>query len=413
MKTGLLIIIMIHVPGLILLAQGEPEKTLFREKESVYYNSVIMKDVKSVSREMKRGDKEYWFLLDQSEMTLPNNPAQYKSYWSNPGISQGNAGTCWSYSTTSFFESEIKRIHGKEIKLSEIYTVYWEYVEKARRFVQERGNSLFAEGSQANAVKRMWKRYGVVPLEVYSGLKHGREFHSHEEMFMEMESYLKHIQKRNEWNEELVISTIKSIMNYHIGAPPESFSWQGKEFTPLSFLQEYLKINPDDYIDILSIKQQPYWKQVEYEVPDNWWHSKEYYNVPLDVFMDIIEDAVKDGYTMFIGGDVSESGYSRETNCAVVPDFDIPSEYIDENARQLRFCNGATTDDHGMHLIGYYKDKAGKNWYMLKDSGSGSRDVGEESPAFGYRFYREDYVKLKMMNFMVHKDAVAEVLKKF
>jgi len=118
---------------------------------------------------------------------------------------------------------------------------------------------------------------------------------------------------------------------------------------------------------------------------------------------------------MSIGGDVSESGFSRETNCALIPDYDIPSAYINDDARQFRFSNETTTDDHGMQLIGYLENYkgSGKDWYLIKDSSSGSRNVGSSNPNFGYYFFHEDYIKLKMMGFTVHKDAVKEILKKF
>jgi bleomycin hydrolase len=160
--------------------------------------------------------------------------------------------------------------------------------------------------------------------------------------------------------------------------------------------------------------QQPYWKQVEYEVPDNWWHDASYYNIPLDDFMNVFEKAIKAGYTIAIGGDVSEAGFlAREANAAVVPSFDISSAAIDENARQFRFSNETTTDDHGMHVVGYL-EKDGVSWFLVKDSGAGSRAGGKEkNKNFGYYFFHEDYIKLKMMDFMVHKDMMKELLPKF
>ena len=180
----------------------------------------------------------------------------------------------------------------------------------------------------------------------------------------------------------------------------------------MTYMKDYLKYNPDDYVEILSYKQEPYWQQVEYKVPDNWWHNKDYYNVPLDVFMSIIEKSIKKGFSMSIGGDVSEAGFVRSTQCALVPTFDIPSEYIDENARQFRFSNKSTMDDHGMHLVGWL-NKDGNIWYLIKDSSSGSRNNDPNAPEFGYYFFHEDYIKLKMMGFTIHKDAVKEILKKF
>jgi bleomycin hydrolase len=181
--------------------------------------------------------------------------------------------------------------------------------------------------------------------------------------------------------------------------------------TPADYLKNVVQVNPDDYVDILSYEQEPFYKQVEYKVPDNWWHNADYYNVPLDIFMGALKNAVRNGYSMSIGGDVSEAGLDRKTQCAIIPDFDIPSAYINDDALQFRFSNNNNTDDHGLHLVGYIV-KDGKDWYLIKDSGSGSRNNDPNAKEFGYYFFSEDYVKLKMMDFMVHKDAVKEILEK-
>jgi len=309
-------------------------------------------------------------------------------------------------------ESEAYRLNKIQVKLSEIYAVYWEYVEKARRYVQERGDSEFGEGSEANSTTRIWKKYGVVPADAYTGLLNGRKYHNHEDMFNEMKSFLESLKNNSSWNEESAISTIKSIMNHYLGEPPARVTVNGMGMTPQQYLKDFLKLNPDDYVDILSYTQEPFFEQVEYKVPDNWWHNAEYYNVPLDVYMTALKDAVRKGFTVSIGGDVSEPGFDRYTQCAVIPEFDIPSAYINDDARQFRFSNRTTTDDHGMHLVGYL-EKDGKDWYLIKDSSAGSRNNDANAKEFGYYFFSEDYVKLKMMDFMVHKDAVKDVLAKF
>lgn len=385
------------------------------EKGKGYYYESILKDIRQVDETLEEEQPFVRFVMDQSVLDLPNDRSLYKTVWCQPTESQGNGGTCWSFSTNSFYETEIYRQHGLKVEISEIYTAYWEFVEKARRFIEKRGDSNFDEGSEGNAVARIMKQYGVVPLSEYSGKLHGRKFHTHAKMVGEMKAFLNSLKQSNAWNVEAGLETIKAIMNHYIGQPPVEFVVEGKNYTPKSYLSDYLKINPDDYIEILSYKQEPYWQKVEYKVPDNWWHSADYYNVPLNDFMSCLKKAVKNGYSVSIGGDVSETGFSRETNCAMVPDYDIPSAYINEDARQFRFSNETTTDDHGMHLVGIlenYKGK-GKDWYLIKDSSSGSRNVGEEHPNFGYYFFHEDYIKLKMMGFTVHKDAVTDILKKF
>jgi len=251
--------------------------------------------------------------------------------------------------------------------------------------------------------------YGIVPAEAYEGKPSDQPFYNHEKMFGEFETYLKNCKTTNFWNEETILSNIKSILNHYMGDPPTTFKYEGKTYTPKSFLKNVTKLRPNDYVDFMSLMQKPYWSQQEYKVPDNWWRSDAYYNVPLDEFMFAIKNAIKNGYSISIGGDVSESGYSSTHDVAMVPSYDIPSEFIDENARQFRFSNGTTTDDHAIHLIGYKIDETGDWWFLIKDSGSGSRNGNFP----GYYFYHEDFVKLKMMTFTIHKDAVKETLDKF
>jgi bleomycin hydrolase len=301
-----------------------------------------------------------------------------------------------------------RRLNGRELKLSEPYTVYWEYVEKARGFVRTRGESFFGQGSEGNAVSRIWKEYGIVPLEAYTGLLEGQRFHDHDSLFAEMKNYLNWVRSADAWNEEEVLRTIRSILNHHLGEPPEQVGVGGRQLTPQQYLAQEVRLNLDDYVDFLSLMEKPYYRQVDFPVPDNWWKDESYHNVPLDVFMAILKDAVRNGSTLNIGGDTSEPGYEDHAGVGVVPTFDIPSDHIDQYSRQHRFSNGSTGDDHGIHLVGFL-EKNDADWYLVKDSGSSSRNNTHP----GYYFHHEDYVKLKMLSFMVHKDAAREVLNRF
>jgi len=412
MKKLVIIIVACLVPAVFVYSQKK-DKSNFKEYAPGYYQNVILKDIRDVEQKKATPEVDKRFQVDMSGTDIPNKINLYKNVqWHTPPLSQGNAGTCWAFSTTSFFETEVFRLTNQKIKLSEIYTVYWEYVEKAKRFVSERGNSNFSEGSEGNAVTRIFRQYGAMPWDAYNGLKNDHKFHTHSKMVEEMTSYLQSVKSRNAWNEEEVISTIRSIMNYYIGEPPKEFTWNSKVYTPKSFLSDILKLNMNDYVEILSLKQEPFWHQVEFKVSDNWWHSKDYYNVPVDEYMKAMKNAVRNGYTVAISGDVSEAGLDRNAQAAIVPSFDIPSDYIDDDSRQFRFSNQTTGDDHGMHLVGYLV-KDNTDWYLIKDSSSGSRNNDEKAPEFGYYFFREDYMKLKMLGFTAHKDAVKELLKKF
>ena len=382
------------------------DKGKFEDYNNLFYEK-ILKESQESNNQKNAQSKSFKMIIDNKE--IPQSLEEFTIVNVEDPISQGNTGTCWCFSTISFYESEINRITGEKINLSELFPVYFEYIEKARRYIRTRGNTYLGQGSETNAVQRMMEIYGIVPLEAYEGKPTNQPFYNHEKMFTEIKSYLNNCKEINFWNEEDVLSNIQSILDHYMGSPPKSFIYNGKKYTPNSFLKKVTKLQPNDYVDFMSLMEKPYWSQEEYKVPDNWWRSKEYYNIPLDEFMSIIKNAIKNGYSMSIGGDVSESGYSALKDVALVPSYDIPSDYIDENARQFRFSNKTTTDDHAIHLIGYKIDKNNKWWFLIKDSGSGSRNG--RFP--GYYFYHEDYVKLKMMTFTIHKDAVKETLKKF
>lgn len=405
MKSFISFLILSVIISTTVLNAQVKNKGVFVEPKPGFYEE-IKKGIEEFNEQPSPLKKVY--RLDVTGMDIPKSVSEFKSFWHNEPVSQGNTGTCWSFSTTSFFESEVYRLTEKKVALSPIYTAYWEYVEKVKEYVRTRGKSLVDEGSEANAVTRIYKQYGIVPVDIYSGLLPGQKFHDHSKMIDEIRTYLKNVKETNAWDEDEVVRVIKSIMNYYLGEPPTEVVVDGKKYTPKEYLTNYLKLNPDDYVDVLSYMQKPYWEQVEYQVPDNWWHNKDYYNIPLDDFMKIIKHAIENGYTMAIGGDVSEAGYDSWSKCAIVPTFDIPSDYIDEYSRQFRFSNQTTTDDHGIHLVGY-EVKNGVTWFLIKDSGAGSRNTGDK----GYYFYHQDYVKLKIMDFMVHKDMFKEYLSKF
>jgi bleomycin hydrolase len=394
-----------------VFAQQKDKATFIERKPGYYQNSILKGISDDQEKERPEPKMEKSFKIDLTGVDLPTDITKYTTVWHNNPVSQGNTSTCWCFATTSYYESEVKRITGKEIKLSEIYTVYWEYVERAKYFVANRGNMSFGEGSETMAVGQRMKKYGAVPLSVYSGMMPGKTVYTHEKMFAELDGYLKSVKERNAWNEDEVVKTVRSILDYHIGKVPEKFTYEGKEYTPVDFVKNVMKINPDDYVDLMSLKTEDYWKRAEYKVEDNWWKSKDYLNVPLDDFMGVIKNAIKNGYSIAIGGDVSEPGFETNKQVAVVPNFDIPSDYINEDARAMRFLNHSTTDDHAMHIVGY-TEKEGKTWYLVKDSGAGSRNCGVGCKSFGYYFFHEDYVKLKIMTFTVHKDAAKEILKK-
>ncbi|MDR2834657.1 MAG: hypothetical protein LBV69_00450 [Bacteroidales bacterium] len=372
-----------------------------------FYNSVIMKDITGKSAEEQGIKQTEKFRMDFDGKKYPTDISKYQTVFHNKPVSQGNSGTCWDYAATSFIESEIYRQNKIEVKLSEMFVAYFEYIDRANEFVKTKGNTNIGEGSESNAILRIMQNYGLMPKETFSGLKNGRNYNDHSKMFDEINSFLQYTKTTELWDSAVTITTIKSILEKYIGTPPEKFIYQGKEYTPKSFLTDYLKVNYQDYFSFMSTKEFPYNEKHELKEPDNWWHNSNYYNVNLNDFMFLVKNAITKGFSISICGDVSEPGYDQIIEVAVIPNFDIPSEYINEDARFMRLENNTTTDDHCIHIVGY-QNFNGKNWYLIKDSGSGAFDGTNK----GYRFYSEDFIKLKTINLLIHVDAARDILDK-
>lgn len=358
--------------------------------------------------EEKKRDAEKSIVFDWSGVAKPQSPEVFQAPFHFPPIRQYRTGTCWCFSTTSFFESEIKRLTGREIKLSEMHTVYWEYVEKARGYIEKRGCQPFASGSEDDAVCIIWKEYGAVPASAYSGLVPGQDKHDDVVMVDEMADYLRSQKEHNYWDEATIITQIRAILDRYMGRPPEDFEYEGKLYTPRRFLEEVVRLKLDDYVQFMSTLSLPFYTKGKYDVPDNWRPTEDYYNVPLDEYYELLARAADRGYTVAIGGDVSEPGRYGFEDAAIVPTFDIPQEFIDQDSREFRFYNKTSQDDHGIHLLAM-KKVGGRDWYLIKDSAS-SATWGKHN---GYYFYRDDYIKLKMLSFMVHRDIAEFLMPKF
>ncbi len=361
------------------------------------------------NRDMKKSkeDNKKTLSTDMRGVYPPASIKDFASVFHFKPVAQYYTSTCWSFSATSFYESEIYRIHKRKVKLSEMWTVYFELIEKAKRFINERGLSEFSGGGETNGVNRIWKKYGIVPEKAYTGFLGKNRKHDHIPVMKELSRYLAFVKDNELWDLKDNIAHIKLILNKHLGTPPIKFDFNGKKYNPKTFMKEIVALNMDDYCSVMSTKYFPFYTKQEFNVPDNWWHNKDYINLPLNEWYNVIRRSISRGYSVAIGGDVSEPGKVGAADVSFIPSFDIPERYIDQDSREFRIYNKTTGDDHGIHLVGY-KKKAGKNWFLIKDSGRSAR-LGKFK---GYYFFREDFIKLKMLTFTVHKDMLKSILKR-
>jgi len=357
-----------------------------------------------------------------------------KNLDATPVQDQSSTGTCWSFSALSFFESELIRTGKGKHNLSEMFVVRNAYIDKADKYVRMHGKTNFGQGGAFHDIPYVIKNYGIVPEEIYSGLNYGGKKHNHSEL----ESILTAVVKTVTDNPQKSLTpswkkAYTSVVDAYLGTVPESYTYQGKKYTPLEFANS-LGLKMEDYIYVSSYNHHAFYQPFILEVEDNW-ASQQVYNLPLDELMKVINNSILKGYTVAWATDVSEKGFSFKNGLAIVPEddtaiskkgadnkqfnnagadksgtpFDAPclEMEISQQLRQEAFDNYQTTDDHGMHITGIFKDQTGKTFYHVKNSwGAKSNDCD------GYLFASEAYVKYKTMDIMIHKDALPADLKK-
>lgn len=346
--------------------------------------------------------------------------------------SQDRAGTCWSWSTISFLESEIIRLGKDSINLSPMYIVWNTYNAKADKYVRMHGCMNFGQGGASADVTWAIQNYGIVPLEVYQGLNYGEKIHAHGELDGILKAYIDVVVK----NPNRKISTAwkrgyDAILDAYLGAKPETFTYKDKEYTPMSFYREATGLNMDDYISLTSFTHHPYYTPFALEVPDNWIGEMSY-NLPLDELMEVLDEAIDKGYTFSWGADVSEVGFLRD-GIAIIPDMEnvetsdaeiakwvkmkkedkqarlqekpVKEKTITPEMRQEAFDNYETTDDHGMHAVGKAVDQNGNKYFIVKNS------WGNYNKYNGYLYASYPFVAYKTTSVMIHKDALPQALK--
>lgn len=332
--------------------------------------------------------------------------------------SQGNTGTCWSFSASSFLESEIFRNSGKMIDLSEMYNVYYTYKTKSWNYVMRQGKIQFSEGGLAHDVMNSVQQYGLMPESAYSGLLGKSKKHNHAKIVPDLQkvldAYIKNDQNSKYGNWKFAVD---SILDIHLGTPPKNFNFQGKNYNAMSFLK-MTNLETSNYVTLTSFTHQPFNSAFVLNIPDNFSNGN-FYNIPLDELVSVVDSALEKGYTLALDCDVSEKTFSSKTGVAVIPNnsssYEKSLTYITEEKkitpeyRQTEFENYNTTDDHLMHLIGLVKDQNGTEYYKVKNSWG---DKGDRIGNNGYIYMSKPFFRLKTISILVHKNALSNELKK-
>ena len=357
-----------------------------------------------------------------------------------PIKNQNNSGTCWSYSALAFLESEVikKDPKKKDIDLCESFLVSKTYTDRADRNVRTHGDASFSQGGSFYDAIFCMDRYGLIPegLMPYPNTLYGDSLFNFTAFFPPMEAYIHAISKSDAKKiNPIWKKNVQSMLDGYFGECPTEFTYKGVKYTPKSFVKDYLKLDPNDYVSLTSYTHHPFYSSFILEIQDNWrWASS--YNLPLDEFMRVMDEAVKNGWTFAWGADVSEEGFSRRTGknrcVATVPDTKASAgvgsdqsrwtgekagakisqadaageKVITQEMRQEGYDNWTTTDDHGMQIYGIAKDQTGKEYFMMKNS------WGEYGPYKGFWYVSKPYVAYKTMNIVINKNAIPKDIRK-
>jgi bleomycin hydrolase len=347
-----------------------------------------------------------------------------KNLENTPVQNQNQTSTCWSFSSLSFFESEMMRLgKGNDFNLSEMFVVNKVYSMKADNYIRMHGKTNFGEGGGFPDAINVLKNYGMVPETVYPGKKDMKAPHNHKLLETTLKNILQPASsddtRRIDFN--FLHNTVNSVCEEFLGKTPETFDYKGKTYTPKTYA-EVTGLNADDYIFLTSFSHHPYYSQFVLEIPDNWnWQTT--YNLPLNELQEVMSNAINTGYTFAWGADVSEKGFLRSDGLAIIPENYLEKTsdadkkkmattpqkqmVITQELRQESFDNYETQDDHGMHVVGMVKDQNNTIYYVVKNSwGTESNECG------GYFYASESYMLYKTTSIMLHKKALTPTIAK-
>lgn len=349
---------------------------------------------------------------------------------------QNQSGTCWAYSSLGYFEAELLRMGKGTHDLCESFLVYNTYMDRADKAVRTHGDVSFSQGGSFYDAVYCMKNYGMVPQDAMPapGTLYGDSLFNFNQLDAVTSAYVGAIAKGKQskisltWKKDLA----NIYDNYFGKLPTEVKAADGKTYTPKTYVTDYLGLNMDDYVSLTSYTHHPFYSKFILEIQDNW-RWAESYNLPLDEFMEVMDNAVKNGYSFAWGADVTEEYFGRRNgkDYAYVPKnlkvrdltgsdaarwggtintgAQVPSNdelTITQELRQQAYDNWETTDDHGMVIYGLAKDNHGREYFMVKNS------WGDKSGNYnGIYYVTPAFVRAKTMNIAVNKAAIADDIK--
>jgi len=362
--------------------------------------------------------------LDKNSADSVKSKFKFKEFLALENTSvknQASSGTCWSYSTNSFLESEMVKAGKQPVELAQIFSARYVYADKADSYVKMHGSLAWGDGGACHDVINMYAKYGAMPQSAYTGLQYGTS----KNKFAEMQQVLKamldvYVKNPNGKLSPNWKAAFSSVMDSYLGEVPKTFEWNGRTYTPKSFADEVVGLDPNDYVELSSFTDKPYYKKSILMVPDNW-SLDEVYNVKMNDITNIIDNALHKGYTVAWATDVSEKYFSWKNGVAYVPEKEYddmsddekkvifdgpkPERVITTSMRQTAFENYSTTDDHGMHIVGLAKDVNGREYYVVKNSWGTTNDYK------GYLYVTKAYVQFKTTAFLLNKKGIPSELR--
>jgi bleomycin hydrolase len=347
-----------------------------------------------------------------------------KNLDATPVQNQNMTSTCWSFSSLSFFESEMMRMgKGKDFNLSEMFIVRKAYPLKADNYLRMHGRTNFGEGGGFPDVVQVMRAYGLMPEEGYTGKKDPSQPHEHKMLETTLKNVLQpaSLDETQKLDFNFMHNSVEAICDEYLGRVPEKFDYKGKSYTPKTYA-EATGLNADDYVFLTSFTHHPFYSQFVLEVPDNWnWVPM--HNLPLNELQEVMSHAINTGFTFAWAADVSEKGFMFKDGLAVVPETPFAGMSDEERKnlgirphrqlaitpeiRQKAFDNYETQDDHGMHIVGTVKDQNNTPYYLVKNSWGKDRNQCD-----GYFYASESYVLYKTTSIMLHKKALPPAIAK-